>query len=92
MKTYFVISSLSMFFWIFPAVRQYKTELFWYFFIFAFADPISVIITTQIHYVSNIPRTQIFLSFLLMLSVLWSVKNKKSIKILLAVVLSYVAI
>ena len=90
MKTYFVISSLSMFFWIFPAVRQYKTELFWYFFIFAFADPISVIITTQIHYVSNIPRTQIFLSFLLMLSVLWSVKNKKSIKILLAVVLSLV--
>ncbi|MHB8905112.1 MAG: hypothetical protein ACYC4T_07780 [Melioribacteraceae bacterium] len=90
MKLFFVITSLSMFFWIFPAVRQYKTELFWYFLVFAFADPLSIIITTQIHYVSNIPRTQIFFSFLLMLSVLWSFKSKKSIKIFTASVLSLV--
>ena len=90
MKTFFVISSLSMFFWIFPAVRQYKTELFWYFLVFAFSDPLAVIISTQIHYVSNIPRFQILSSFLLMLSVLWSVKNKKPIKILTVLVLSLV--
>lgn len=90
MKTSFVISSLSMFFWIFPAARQYKTELFWYFVIFAFSDPLAVIISTQIHYVSSIPRFQILYSFLLMLSILWSFMNKKSIKILTVSVLSLV--
>ena len=90
MKTFFIITSLSMFFWIFPAVRQYKTELFWYFLIFAFADPLILILSTQIHYVSNSPRFQTFLSFLLLLSVLWSFMNKKSIKILAALVLSLV--
>ena len=76
-----------MFFWIFPAVRQYMTELFWYFLIFAFADPITFLISTQIHSASNSPRVQTLLSFLLMLSVLWSFMNKKSIKILTASVL-----
>ncbi len=90
MKTLFVITSISMFFWIFPAVKQYKTELFWYFFIFAFTDPLTLIISTQIHNVSNSPRAQTFFSFLLMLSVLWSLKNKKSIKILTSSVLSLV--
>ncbi len=87
MKIYFVIASLSMLFWIFPAVKQYKTELFWYFFIFAFTDPVKVIINLQIKHVSN-NLTYVLSSFLLMLSVLWSFKNKKSIRILIAVVLS----
>jgi hypothetical protein len=86
MITYLVIFSLSMFFWIFPAVRQYRTELFWYFLVDAFMDPLSIII------ISNIKHTRIdlFLNFLLMLSVLWSVKNKKSIKLLLVVAFSLV--
>lgn len=32
-----------MFFWIFPAVKQYRTELFWYFLALAASDPISFI-------------------------------------------------
>lgn len=87
MKIYFVISSLSMLFWIFPAVKQYKTELFWYFLVFAFTDPVKLIISLQIKHVSN-NLIYVFSSFLLMLSVIWFFKNKKSIRILIAVVLS----
>ncbi|MCX6169107.1 MAG: hypothetical protein NTX65_07205 [Ignavibacteriales bacterium] len=86
MTIYFVIVSLSMFFWIFPAVKQFKTNLFLYFLIYAMMDPITIII------ISNIKHTRIELlfTFLLMLSVLWSFKYKKSIRILIAVVLSLV--
>jgi len=42
MTTMYFIMLLSMFFWLFPPIRQYKTDLFWYFFILAISDPISV--------------------------------------------------
>ena len=42
MTTFYIIMLLSMFFWLFPPIRQFKTELFWYFFILAISDPISV--------------------------------------------------
>lgn len=71
-----------MFFWIFPAVRQYKTELFWYFLVFAFMDPLNAIV---MHF-THIYLYPIF-NFLLMLSVLWPFKNKKSIRILTAAIL-----
>lgn len=39
----YTIVFLSMFFWIFSAVKQYRTELFWYFLALAASDPISLI-------------------------------------------------
>jgi hypothetical protein len=83
MKIFFVITSLSMFFWIFPAVKQYRTELFWYFLVYALMDPFTIIIFSFIKH----SRIDFFLTFLLMLSILWPVRNKKSIKILIAIVL-----
>lgn len=32
------LNFLTLFFWILPAIRQYKTKYFWYFFILAIAD------------------------------------------------------
>ncbi|MCX6169109.1 MAG: hypothetical protein NTX65_07215 [Ignavibacteriales bacterium] len=87
MKINNIVIYLSIFFWIFPAIKQYKTKLFWYFFVFALTDPVVLIIRPLIMFTSNNP-VYILSNFLLMLSVLWPFKNKKSIRILIVVVLS----
>lgn len=39
----FIIAALSSLFWIFPAIRNYKTKLFLYFLILAVSDPVAII-------------------------------------------------
>ena len=36
----YIIAYISILFWIFPAIRNYKTDLFFYFLVWAIADPI----------------------------------------------------
>jgi hypothetical protein len=86
MKIQYIVIYFSMFFWIFPAVRQYKTELFWYFFVLAIHDPITALIWYLLK--AKDPYETIIISFFLLLTVLWSLKSKKSIRILIAVTLS----
>jgi hypothetical protein len=37
-----IIAYISIFFWIFPAIRQYKSNYFYYFLILALSDPINI--------------------------------------------------
>jgi hypothetical protein len=88
MIIYFFIPSLSMLFWIFPAARQYKTNLFWYFLVYAFSDPIQLIVFTLSKFIYG--KLYIFITFLLLLTVLFPFENKKSIRIMTTVILSLV--
>ena len=38
----FIIAALSSLFWIFPAIRNYKTKLFFYFLLLAVSDPVAI--------------------------------------------------
>lgn len=83
MKVQYIVVYLSILFWIFPAVRQYKTELFWYFLVFALTDPISMILITL---KTNTPHTTLIFSFILLFSVLCPLLKKSSTKAVLFVV------
>jgi len=71
-----------MFFWIFPAIRQYKSNLFWYFLLYAIHDPIAAL---YFHFTG---RTEegigIVFNLLLLLSISWGYRDKNFIKFLLA--------
>jgi len=77
----FIIICLSMFFWIFPAAKQYRTQLFWYFLVFALMDPVTMIIGSTIK--TSSPQMTMVLSFILLLSVMSSLINKYSTRVLL---------
>jgi len=78
---YFVLY-LSLFFWIFPAVKQYRTELFWYFLIYAALDPL-VFVTSYLRLNVTIYMYSFF-SILLLLSVIWPFRKRISSKLLIA--------
>ncbi len=64
-----------MFLWIFPFVRQYKTDLFWYFFALGLADPISFISYSVNPKIPGYVITNLFLLF----SLVYKTKNKRDI-------------
>lgn len=85
MSIQFIILYLSMFFWIFPAVRQYKTEMFWYFLVLALSDPISLILRAlRINY----PHTTLILYFALLLTVMLPLFKRPSTKAVLFIILT----
>ena len=83
MSLQFIIVYLSILFWIFPAIRQYKTEMFWYFLVLALSDPIGLIL---IAFRTNNPHTTLIISFILLFVVIWSLLKKSSTKAVLFVV------
>lgn len=83
MTLQYIAAYLSILFWIFPAVRQYKTELFWYFLVFALSDPIRLIL---IILKTNTPNATLILTFILLFSVMWPLLKKSSTKAVLFVV------
>lgn len=84
MKVQYIVLYLSALFWIFPAVRQYKTELFWYFLVFALSDPIRLILI--IIFRTNPSYITLLLNILLLFSVIWQLLKKSSKKAVLFVV------
>ncbi|MFA7229112.1 MAG: hypothetical protein WC061_08755, partial [Melioribacteraceae bacterium] len=70
---------ISMFFWIFPAARQFKSPLFFFFLTLGFFEPLQVILLSfniAIHF-------RIIFAILLLNSALYSENNKKFMKIFL---------
>ena len=60
--------------WIFPFVRQYKTDLFWYFLVLGLTDPFAFIF-----YSINPKIPIIFISnFLMLLSLVYRMESKKA--------------
>lgn len=79
----YIIIYISITFWLFPAIRQYRTELFWYFLVLAIADPITLLfsyLTIMRSYNSHIIFAYIFL-----LSLYGFYKKRLSIRIILLV-------
>ena len=62
-----------MFFWIFPFVRQYKTDLFWYFFVLGLADPFVLIF----YNVNPALPMNFIMSFLMLLSLVYKTNSKR---------------
>jgi hypothetical protein len=87
MKFEYIFLYLSMIFWIFPAIRQYRTELFGYFLVYALTDPLSIVTHQLMSFTYHDPIYSLF-NFLLLFSILWLFKYKYSIRILIAVVFS----
>ena len=71
----FYITVVSMFLWIFPMARQYKSELFFYFLVLGLTDPIIIISYKLIPGFS----IRLVLGLLLLLSVMYSTNGKKSL-------------
>ena len=75
---------IAAFFWLFPAIRQYKTELFWYFFILAISDPIvftlffiKPLLPSYTNYILTVYQVQAILTFVLLPSLYgFSQKNR----------------
>ncbi|PKL83349.1 MAG: hypothetical protein CVV24_05365 [Ignavibacteriae bacterium HGW-Ignavibacteriae-3] len=88
MNIQLIISFSSMFFWIFPAARQYKTQLFWYFLVLALMDPLSIIIHSATHY----PYTTSLFTSILLYAVLYSEVKTGTLKYLLALVITIMLI
>ncbi|MCL4551143.1 MAG: hypothetical protein M1495_21545 [Bacteroidetes bacterium] len=42
----FIVAFVSSVFWIFPAIRNYKTKLFLYFLVLAVSDPVGIIVVS----------------------------------------------
>lgn len=69
----FIIMFVAAFFWLFPAIRQYKTELFLYFFILALSDPIvfalfyiKPLLGSYTNYILTVYQAQAILTFILL--------------------------
>lgn len=77
----YVIVYISMVFWIFPAIRNYKTVLFFYFLIWAVADPIvmAISVLSPLHAL----KTYLPLTFFTFLSLKGIVTNKSNFNKLL---------
>jgi len=62
-----------MFFWLFPAVRQYRSQLFWYFFVLAFFEPASYLV----YFITGYYQLKIIFALLLLYSVLFSFLKRR---------------
>lgn len=86
----YLIILLSMVFWIFPAIRQYKTNLFFYFWILAISDPLVLFlyyfISVKIYY------TQLVLVFFTMLYLYWSSLKKNYVRIVIFLILAFMLV
>ena len=82
----YIIAYISILFWIFPAIRNYKTDLFFYFLVWAIADPI--VLATSV--LSPIYGLRLFLLFAVFtfLSLKIMVKNKSFYNIFLIFILA----
>lgn len=79
----FVILYLSIFFWIFPAVRQYRSNLFFYFLTLAAADPFMLVVYGFMH-LKPLPQNVFYLLFFFfsLFSIYYSYYRKRYIFIL----------
>ncbi len=77
---YLIYSSVVV--WIFPAIRQWKGRLFYYFLILAIIDPVSYIHLILLN--TNIPfKFNIIASLFLLFSITWKIFSNKLNKIIL---------
>lgn len=76
---------LSMIIWLFPPLRNLGTRYFFFFFILAVEDPLSVFVLSEFHFRHNMlfPLFSLFL--------LYSLVNKKNKRILLIVAVIYLS-
>lgn len=81
MEIAYIIFWFSVFFWIFPAIRHYKTELFWYFLTLALSDPLAHILKNTT--IFRIYDVHLIFVFLASLSLYWLILKKKYVRIIL---------
>ena len=62
----FIVAFVSSVFWIFPAIRNYKTKLFLYFLVLAVSDPVGIIVVSLFKSLST--ELYVFLALLLIAS------------------------
>jgi len=85
---FLTVSILSQVFWLFPAVRQFKTDLFFYFLILAIMDPL--VNVARLSPIAIIYNTYVILSFLILLMFIYI--NMKKIYFFVAAFLSLVLV
>ena len=85
------VTALSSIFWIFAAIRQYKSELFWYFFVLAISDPIVFSLWLWLHKFIGPGHVYPILLFFLLLSLYWSDRKNWHVRMmLLALILIHI--
>jgi len=69
MNIYYIIAYISIFIWLFPPIRQYKTEYFYFFLILALTDVVVFLLIKLIKLFPTNPQTiYLFSAVLLILS------------------------
>ena len=79
----YTIIALTVLFWIFPAIRQYKTELFCYFFILAVEDPLTMSLSLAKIFAPY--NSYMIGAFILILALFWNYRKNRYTKVILAV-------
>ena len=90
MTVFYTIITLTVLFWIFPAIRQYKTELFWYFFVLAISDPIAIALGLLFSMGADLAH--LILCFPLLLSLYWLHHKNVYVKAMLSIFLLLILI
>ena len=72
----YIVAIFSILIWLFPPVRQYKTEYFLFFLILAVADPVMLLLTKFLLF--QVTRTNLIITYLLILSLLNRNRVKKN--------------
>ena len=81
------IGAIGALFWIFPAIKQYKTELFWYFFVLAISDPIVISLWFWLHKIIGVDHIYPFLLFFMLLALYWSRRKSWYVRTMLSALL-----
>jgi len=79
----YTIAALCTLFWIFPAIRQYKTDLFWYFLVLAVEDPLAILFKWIKLF--EIYDSYLVWAFILIIVLFWSSRKKISMKIMVLI-------
>lgn len=72
----YIVVFLSILIWFFPPIRQYKTEYFLFFLILALADPVMQLLIKLLSF--PVTRTNLIITYLLILSLIDRNKLKKN--------------